>query len=313
MSIQLPTLERLDARDYGLEPQLPEVFDASMVKDYLWCPSMFYLRHVLGLEPTLKKPEPHFPWGTRWHSVMFTWNSLPPETDLERRIDACLDTIRIDWPDELNDLDPKNRTMGRMVDLFAKWVKRFGLRDLKDWVIIRAEQYFEIEDEDGFRWCGRLDGLKRRLRDAQLFITDYKTTSYKRDTIFSELKYGIQIPGYVWAGQHLHGQPLAGGILDILYATKTKDDLLRREMKFGQVLLAEWRDNTWRICDEIRANFEKYPYDIEGWVKNRENCYRMWGCKYTDVHEPVAIDDTRLLILSENFTLKRWDPNFIAD
>lgn len=305
--------------DYGLHPKLPEVPDSSMLNDFLNCESMFYHAHVLGLRK--KGPVPaHFEWGTRWHNVMYTYYH-------DYDVSEALDVLVTDWPSCLDDLDPKNRTLDRMVTAFQRYVKERGEPERADWSILRREQYFDVECPEhnescpfpwkgcGLRYCGRWDRVDTQLRSGNSYIRDYKTTSYLAADFYDKLRVGIQIPGYVWAQSHIiPDHPARRATIDVLHCTKTKLDIpLRREFRYTDEELEEWVWNVKRIWAKILFMYEHFADNPDAWTKDWNECKRLWPCNFLSVHHTPDIRDTRLRILSQDYKEDRWNPADIVD
>jgi len=307
----------VDLQSYGMEPRLPEVCDASSMNDYLNCPSLYYHRHVLGL--AAKGPEaPHFSWGTRWHDVLFTYYH-------EYSLNDALEVLIDDWPDTLGDLDPKARTLDRMLKIFPKYVEDIGIPAQKAWEVVRREQYFDVEcpadNPDcpypwkgcDLRWCGRMDKISELLRRKHDYVHDYKTTGYLHRHYFDSHKHGIQIPGYCWGASHLLGRLVRHARVDLLHCTKTQFKFEYRDFRYGDERIWEWLQNVKQVWAEIRGVFGLYSDQPELWIKNWNECKRLWDCPFVDVHHTVPLDDreTRMAVLEQDYIVDRWDPSHV--
>lgn len=304
MSEPVTSLER-----HGFKPKLPEVFDASMLSDYVNCPAKFYLRHVLGLE--LKGfGAPALDWGSLWHTAMY-------ELHKEWEVGHAIGAVSSQWSPILTEQDPKGRTLDRMVMILQKYYGQYSKLDQHDYHTIRREEYFEIHcDADskcpfggcGLSWSGRIDRVVRNRADRVL-VWDYKTTSWMRSSFYDELEHGFQIPGYVWAASHLLQNRILGAMIDVLHTLKSQENLYRREFRFHPRMMIEWRDNVKRWIERIHHDFDRYSHDPEAWPQNKHECDRFSGCQFKPVHyTPEFGDDTRLRIMREEYVENRWHP-----
>lgn len=305
----------MNLQEHGLKSELPEVFDASMLRSYVNCPSNFYLTYCLGLQPRMMPEHPSLQWGTMWHKVMELWHT-------NYNSEEVFNFINNNFPPDLDFNDPKARTKERMLDILVKYVKQYGYADQEHWETIRAEQYFEIHcghDDPcpyggcDLDWCGRMDRIARNLKTGAIHNWDFKTTAWFKKTTFTEHKNGFQMKGYYWALKHLiQNQEVEGTIVDLLHTTKTKDDLMRHPIRWHESQIEEWVANTRNIIESIKDDYFAWHDDPEGWHKNWHHCEDFGGCMFRDVHYTPDIKDVRLSILSEDFEERRWDPRHIT-
>lgn len=294
----------MDLTAYGLRPQRPEVIDSSMLKDYVDCPSMFYLRHVLGLRRKLVDPQRQSPldWGTVWHRVMEAWyTTFDPAAAL-----AALEP----WPPTIMaETDSQGRSQQRMAKIFFDYIEKFGDADQRDFDILRTEQFFDVLDPNSdLRWCGRIDGIWRRKRNGRLNLIDHKTTGKMGSYYFEQFEHSFQIPGYAWAGSQLITEPLEDVMINCLYTLKGSHEFFRRTIRFTPARIAEWRANVLMWLEELNRMLDEHLHEPELWRKNWNECTRYGLCSFADVHFLPATGDTRLRVLSNDFIEDRWDP-----
>ncbi len=223
----------------------------------------------------------------------------------------------------MDDLDPKARTLQRMCIIFPKYVKEIGAPAADLWSVLRREQYFDIECEEGspdcpypwggcgFRWCGRMDKIAQLNRRSLPYVHDYKTTSYLYKNYFDSHKRGVQIPGYAWAASHLLGTIVKHARIDLLHCTKTQFKFEYRDFRYTDEWIWEWLQNVKQIWGDIQTNYSWYHDMPEKWIKNWNECKRLWDCPFVDNHHIIPMDEheTRLSDLEQNYVVDRWDPS----
>jgi hypothetical protein len=304
--------EQYNIADYGLHPQLPSVFDATMISDWHDCKSMFYLRHVLGLKKLTAVESNDLNWGSMWHRLLHAYH-----TNSHNAVQAA--AVLKDWPSGLDETEPFNRTRDRMLLCFTKYLAQFKEQDEEEVENLRHEQYFDIFCPEnnpacpfggcGLRWCGRMDRLVRRRN--KILVWDYKTTRRMGVDYFDHYEHSFQIPGYVWAAKHLMTEPIEGAVLDVMYVLTKSEDPFRRTFKYSDERLLEWRYNVKTAAAEISHYWTNFPDQPELWPKDWNNCTRYGKCAYADVHFAAPIRDSRLRIISEDYMEERWNPSSI--
>ncbi len=303
----------MDVRDAGLNPVRPDVFDSSMIADYLACESKFYLRHILGLKKDTQGVEdPSLGWGTKWHDAMYAYH---PEFNLV----AALETIPLDWPENLDQMDRHLRTCDRMGLIMEDYNERYYERDLSRIKTIRREQYFNLMVEAGdetpfgiapvtISWCGRMDRIIEE--DGRTKVLDYKTTSALSSNYIEKHKHGFQFQGYVFAASILQGAFIHDTVIDVVYTLKNSYEFMRPTIRFTKDHIIEWMLNMSRILDRLNAKLDENLYDLDAWIQNRGACFD-WNrpCMFAPVHfSPDFGGRTRLPMLVEDYVEDRWNP-----
>lgn len=297
--------------DYGLNPRAPEAIDSSMLKDFMDCPSMFYLRHVLGLRRKRRSVADiaKFDWGTCWHGLQECyWNARIAEKPEPHII--ALEWLGKNFPEGIRpDTDRHKRGKERMIKMFFEyWETKVPLLD-DEYETLRTEQFFDVFDEEfGIRWAGRIDKVRRRRRNGKKVIWDYKTTSAMSDTYFQGHEHGFQLPGYVWAASKMDTEPLDEVVLDVLYSLAASHQFFIRPFRYTPQRLAEWRSNVGRILETMHYLLAHELENPDAWVKNWNECNRYGLCQFSDVHFLAPIRDTRLRVLEGDYIEERWDP-----
>lgn len=295
----------IDLESYGLRAQRPEVIDSSMLKDFVDCPSKFYLRHILGLKRRVRDPQGEAPldWGTVWHRVMEAWRKTGDQIKALEQLDPWPSTI-------MAEVDTHGRSKERMARIFFDYVEKFAAQDEKDFDILRSEQFFDVWDEEaGLRWCGRIDGVERRKRTKRLQVRDFKTTSRMGSYYFEQFEHSFQIPGYVWGASRLVTETIEDVMIDALYTLKGSHQFFRRTFRYPTVRLEEWRRNVLLWMTQLNRLLDEELENPEAWQKNWNECTRYGICSFADVHFLPPVGDTRLRVLSNDFIEDRWDPS----
>ncbi|KKN88129.1 hypothetical protein LCGC14_0252010 [marine sediment metagenome] len=299
---------------FGLIPKPPPVIDASMLSTFMDCPSKFYLRYVLGLRPKRKDPtkDGNLDWGTCWHEAMFAFMETADEGK-EARIIAGLKAIDETYPVYLTpDVDKVKRSKDRMIEQFFAYVERW-LKKENEYEVLRNEQYFDVLDEEtGLRWCGRMDSIRRVLRNKKVRVWDYKTTKAMGDTYFDQFEISFQFPGYVWSAGQMMTDDVWEITVDVMYTISKSFNFFERTFRYDEFRLAEWQRNVKRIVDRIHFMLENHLYQPEMWDKNWGDCTRYGKCRFFVVHSLNPRGEGRLLELRDNFDISRWDPSAVA-
>ncbi len=297
---------------FGLTPKPPPVIDASMCSTFMDCPSKFYLRYVLGLRPARKDPTNHgnLDWGTCWHETMFAFMEAA-DLPLKERMVAGLQALEENYPEYLQpDVDMVKRSKERMIEQFFAYAERW-IHKQGDYEVMRNEQYFDVFG-DGLRWCGRIDSIRRVLRNGKVRVWDYKTTKAMGPTYFDQFEISFQFPGYVWAVNQMMTDEVREITVDVMYTVSKKYEFFERTFRYDEFRLAEWHRNCLRITGRIHELLENHLYEPEMWDKNWGDCTRYGKCRFFTVHSLNPRGEGRLLELRDNFEVSRWDPSSVA-
>lgn len=302
----------MNLQEHGLTPKFPPVLDATMVKDFMYCPSYFYLRHVLGL---VKKQydsveDAGKDWGIVWHKVQEAYTAaITDSKDKDEAIHAGL--LKIEpWPRSLRDDDRHGRTKMRMAQIFLEYVDRFWESDAKQYEPLRFEQIFDIYDEEfGIRWSGRIDRVVRKIRGNKIILWDHKTTAWMTRYYFEQHEFSFQIPGYVRMLNGALTEQVDEAMIDVLYVLKNSHDFLRRTIHVPPQRSTEWATNVRNILNYMYYLRDRYLDNPDAWVKNWNHC-TSWNraCTFADIHWIDPSPNTRLRILASDYIVDRWSP-----
>lgn len=295
---------------YGLQPKAPEVIDSSMLKDFMDCPSKFYLRHVLGLRPKILSPkiQAKFDWGTCWHDVLFHYYRADADPV------TALEALERSYPVYITpETDRYKRSKDRMIQQFFEYHERWQKR-ADEFEILRHEQYFDVySDKVDLRWCGRIDSLRRVVRNDKIRVWDYKTSSAMGPTYFDQHELGFQFPGYVWAAQQMFTDEVKEITVDVMYTISKSHDFFMRTFRYDEIRTAEWISNVKMILDRMGHLLENHLWEPSKWEKNWNECTRYGYCQFFPTHALNPRGDSRLRDLQDNYIVDRWDPSDMGD
>lgn len=309
--ISLPTVSALSR--WGLEPKYIEVMDSSMFGDFMDCPSMFYLKHILGLRPNRFDAGANAPldWGTAWHKAMYAYY----KDGIEGNLEAALLAIEEFYPEYLTpEIDKRvKRSKKRMLQQMFAYHEKYA-RINRNYEIIRSEQFFDVDSEEhGIRWCGRMDSIRRQQRSKKIQVWDYKTTSAMGDRYFDQYELSFQFPGYVFAANELMTEEVLELTMDVMYTLSGSFEFFRRTFRYDMYRRREFVDNTKRGLERIYYLMDNHLYDPEVWYKNYNECTRYRTCMFFPVHNIHPKGDTRIRVLRDDYHVDRWDPSAIED
>ena len=291
---------------YGLRPKRPEVIDSSMLKTFMDCPSKFYLRYVLGL---IRAAPDHaemakFDWGTCWHHVMEAYYSNGYS------LKDGLIALEQNYPNYIQPTTDKyKRSKDRMVEAFFAYADHWKSQN-DEFDILRHEQFFDVySEEEDLRWAGRIDQIRRRIRNGHLRIWDFKTSSAMGPLYFTGHELGFQFPGYVWSGDQITpGEEVTEITVDVMYMVTAKFEFFRRTFRYDSFRKREWIHNVKSIIGRMERLLDEHLYNPGAWELNWNECTRYGACTYLGVHNSAPQSDSRLRMLGNDFKVKRWDP-----
>lgn len=168
-------------------------------------------------------------------------------------------------------------------------------------VILASEQSFELAlDDTGYTYGGKIDQLLEM--SGQLWVRDFKTTSYMGRTYGFKWDPNAQISGYTWAARELSGRRVMGVIISTVYNTKNigpqHHSFLSTRSEFA---LDEWKLD---YCDTRRriTLMEQDNY----FPKNTSSCDDYGGCFFRgccSMSTWIARDEW----LEDHTVEDRWD------
>lgn len=303
---------------FGLKPKYIEVLDSSMLGCFMDCPSKFYLRYICGLKPSgTGFRNANLAWGSAWHEVMFAFMEGYGERTWDERIQDGLEALETHYPEWLtaefdSGRNGRKRSKLRMAEQFFAYVELW--KDMEpDYQILRNEQYFDVmKDAIGLRWCGRIDSVRRVVRNKKVRVWDYKTTKSMGDSYFDQFEMSFQFPGYVWSVNQMTTERVYEITVDVMYTVTKSFDFFQRTFRYDEARLAEWERNVKMIVDRIMYLQDNYLHEPEAWAKNWGACTTYGKCTFFPVHSLNPRGEGRLLTLRDDYQISRWDPANVA-
>lgn len=267
---QLPILTKEDFDEHGLIPMLPEKFDNSATKGYICCPRYFYLTYVLGRRPPGKALALNY--GSTWHAMHDLYGKTG---DLDRSLDVADEML----PEEIDDRFGRGRSQ----------IKEFFLRHISYYMEIEQRMELIMSEQPGEAMClhsddcvfggcglyhgGKMDRLYRY--NGRLWILDFKTSVYEDKNFANKLTIDPQTIGYAWIYSHLVGEQVWGVIIDRTVMNKSvKEPFKRYPQAFSEGRILQWIADQQEIQQDINRRWGQFPYDMSGWPKNPEHCWR---------------------------------------
>lgn len=298
----------------GLIPKIPESIDSSMLKDFVDCPSKFYLRHVLGLKKKGIKifDEQRYGFGTAWHKMLEVYYTTRTNENEQAAKVAALSTLQ-NWPKSLRpEVDKKKRSKERIIKMFFEYLETWAEQD-KNYEFIRQEQFFDVLIDGYLRWMGRIDGIRYNIKRKKKLVWDYKTATTMGGHYFDGHEIGFQFPGYVISASEMDTEYIDEITVDVLYVLVASHQFFRRNFHYSSARLEEWKRNVIMWLDQIRELLEKHLYEPEMWRKNWNECTRYGLCQFFDIHSLAPTGNTRLNVLENDYIVDRWDPSGSTD
>ena len=277
--------------------------DNTMLRDHVRCPRLYAVHHVLGWRSQGRGPAlaygslVHLGMETYYHHLMENGNVAEA---LMKALDTMQDSKYTDPPEDF-------RTKGRALLDMKKYVINYK-GDL-EWKILLTETAFDIEDEQGFRYGGRLDLIISHM--GRLFPLDHKTTTRFGPYFYDNFKMDPQMYGYFWAASQLTGEQPAGVFINTIVLHKKETTFDRKPILFSKLHIERWRQRNIAFYRTIAERREADPTgeawsDVSIWTPNFENCVDRYGqCPmYNVCHaSPLNAD----FHLRQHFAPGKWD------
>jgi len=274
------------------------------------CHWKYYLKAYLGLRKIKKAPA--LSWGGLMHDGLADWyKSRDPEKAL------LVINNHPDWQEKEDEIEtddsivfdqkPDFRTKARALTKMAEYMQHWGVEE--NWEILLTETPFELSEPDGFKYGGKIDLIVRW--NGKPWVVDHKTTTRfgtsltQRNNFYRQFENSPQMAGYTWAGTQLHGEPIAGVIINTIcihkIAKPAEIQMDRRAILFSEEKIAEWK--AMRI-EEYREIEEAISRDV--FRPRWDSCVGKYGpCSFQHVCKLPAASRQRTIDL--DFEVNPWN------
>lgn len=206
--------------------------------------------------------------------------------------------------EDFEEIPDEFRTRGRALVTIAEYIDWWGENELwwgKD--VLFTETPFTIRDATGFRYGGRIDLIV--MYHGKPWVVDHKTTSRGGSSWWNQFEISPQMAGYVWAGAQLHGEPIAGVIINRLLIHKNKkpasEQFQRKAFYFEEYKLEEWK----------QAKIEQYhlikqQQDAGHFPMRTRACVEKYGtCQFHQIC--TTKPELRERLIESHYVVKPWD------
>lgn len=259
------------------------------------CPRLYEYSAIRGLR-SRGSASAALQFGSILHEGLEAWYRTH---DLEQALIAIRDYERFE------EIPGEYRTRGRALVTIAEYIEWWGDNSL--WWgdnVIFTETPFTLEDDDGFRYGGKIDLIVEY--HGKPWLVDHKSTSRGGSSWWSQFKIAPQLMGYVWAGSLLHGEPLAGVIINRLLIHKNKkpphEQFDRKAFYISPSQVEEWRRGKIEQYHIIKQQKENGFFPMRS-----RNCMEKYGlCQFHEVCTTKNVE-ARERILESQFEVDPWD------
>lgn len=279
-------------------PVIDRPLDNTALDAYMACPYRYYLSMVLHRRRR-GRISPALAYGTSWHSGLETWYKGGNYAEV---VKAMSDN----WSD--HGIVGDHRNLGRCVSAFDNFLSEHG-DDRKQTLGYPENPVVELSVNvaiagSPYSYAGKIDRIF--VLHDHIFIEDHKTTSQLGPYFFQNFSLSNQMMGYAYLGKQQTGEVISGIRINAYGALKSGDKFARETISYSQERLDEWADNFLIWAERIDSSYRENE-----WRQNFNACYggKYGPCPYVNVCSlPKKRHDT---VLSEQFTLDKWDPTAI--
>ena len=296
------------------QPALQLAIDSTSLGEFKICPRRYQYTMIEGWRP--KAESVHLTFGILLHrarelydKVRFTGESHESSVEL-----VVWRTLCETWNSELqrpwaSDHKTKNRlTLVRSIvwylDEKAKDdpLQTVELANGRPAVELSFQFDSGLRTTAGERWllCGHLDRIAKL--NGVPYIVDIKTTAHSLDpSYFAQYSPDNQFSLYVFAGQIVYEQPIAGLVVDAIQVGTSFSRCQRGLVQRSREQLDEWMAATaWWLHQLERCA-------VQGdWPQNDKACNLFGGCQFRSVCSRSP--HSRQQWLETDFKRRQWNP-----
>lgn len=251
-----------------------------MFQDFYRCPRLYYYRHILGLVSAGVSPALQF--GSLLHAALEVWYTTR---------DPVATLTAVDEYEDFTEPDDDHRTRGRARVTIAEYIELFHEESLQ---MLLTETPFDLEDSDGFRYGGVMDGLV--MWHGKLWALDHKSTARGGETFWDQFFMSPQMTGYTWAASSLHGKKVMGALVNQILIHRNKkpahEQFNRRSFMYSEGQIAEWKD---QVCHNYRLihqcqQADHFPTQWHGCVNKYGKCAFYNVCRSPEKSRPALLE-----------------------
>ena len=297
-------------------PVIDRPIDNTALDAYMKCPRMYFYSMVLSRRKRGAASALEF--GSWWHAGLEAFFKEPVrELALARGVEAIRVAHTADpvSPDD-------HRTLKRCISAFLEYVevvKDDGKITLgwPDAPIIESSVNFSLPDTP-YSYAGKIDRIVRI--GGHLFVEDHKSTSQLGSFFFSNFTISNQMMGYVWLGEQLTGERVAGVRINAFGLLKKENKFAREIISFSRERIEQWRKNTIRWIDKLDQSYDHMAANQTGdsevdmtviedaWPMNFNQCFasKYGPCQYVSVCSQQP--HRQLQVLESDYEHHPWNP-----
>ncbi len=300
------------------------IVDNSALEDLQSCPWLYYAKHILRRVPVAGKAPLIF--GGALHAAL----RVRYTTLLHERCTPDVQALMIDAARDYMAVHPPPAQDHRQFELAEAFIRMYNevygrenfliaKEKLKNKPIVELPFIFELGTlGNGQRalYTGRIDLV---LHDTEgLWVTDHKST-FEYGLGFEDImRVSPQMRGYAYACQNILGEQPTGYIINAIRVRKPKrsdefavtgqgsvrpDDFKRIREHLSYHELAEWRNNTLNLCEELL-----FYHKRDRFPNHRKSCVGIYGrCHFYDVCL-INQDHREGFLQSYVFEENTWSP-----
>lgn len=182
------------------------------ISTYQQCPRKFLLKYVYHLVPEFKSPALLF--GIAIHAALEVWAK---EKSLDKAQDAFENELAKEQPDYEKTLDYQN-DLQRGLLLLAEYDRTWHENDGEKLETLYVELPFDVELANGFHFTGRIDRVVQEKDTKNVYILEYKTTSWSAPSMAHNVTVGDQVTSYLFGLRKVKPTlKVIGVVPDVLY------------------------------------------------------------------------------------------------
>lgn len=290
-----------------------DVLDSSKIQAFQDCPRGFFLRYILGLEPT--EPNIHLVFGSAWHEAMeyLLNNGLSNESVLEA-FQLFQEVYYEAYPRDLIDLGHGPKTPENALEALVQYAEKFK-HEVIETLYTEVAGTVPIDQDRVIHF--KLDSV---IRDEEGFIwsMEHKTTGRKSQAWMDKWSLKTQVGTYSHALFMLYGLNEVRGVkINGAVLRKKSNEFIRIPVRKSKKMMQAWLWETKYWLDQIAWNMielsKSSPSEdvLMAFPRNTESCCK-FGCRYPGIcpvmENPLQLQDDNGEIDLIGYRKNFWDP-----